>query len=38
MWVYLLCLEEPVIEDQKFEEKYLDILQNIEFGIVNVYH
>ena len=24
-------------DDQKFEEKYLDVLQNIEFGIVNVY-
>jgi hypothetical protein len=33
----LLYLEEPVIDDQKFEEKYLDVLQNIEFGIVNVY-
>jgi hypothetical protein len=26
-----------VADDQKFEEKYLDVLQNIEFGIVNVY-
>jgi hypothetical protein len=33
----LLYLEEPVNNDQKFEEKYLDVLQNIEFGIVNVY-
>lgn len=23
--------------DQRFEEKYLDVLQNIEFGITNVY-
>jgi hypothetical protein len=24
-------------EDQKFEDKYLDVLQNIEFGIVRIY-
>jgi hypothetical protein len=24
-------------EDEKFEDKYLDVLQNIEFGIVRIY-
>jgi hypothetical protein len=27
-----------MFDDRKFEEKYLDVLQNIEFAIVGVYH